>query len=121
MRSWGAGPATDMLVISLSANDILGHQVGPDSPQMRNMALELDRQLADFFDFLRHQIGMASVWMALSADHGVAPLPDFAKTLRIPAANLDAKAIREQINSLLSKKYNQPANTCAISITRSHG
>ena len=48
---------------------------------------------------------MANVWMALSADHGVAPLPDFAKTLRLPAANLDAKALREQINSLLSKKY----------------
>ena len=40
----GTGPATDLLVISLSANDILGHQVGPDSPQMRGMALELDRQ-----------------------------------------------------------------------------
>src|ERR1700693_5383232 len=51
----GAGPATDLLVISLSANDILGHQVGPDSPQMRSMALELDRQLAEFFGFLGHQ------------------------------------------------------------------
>ncbi len=101
----GAGPATDLLVISLSANDILGHQVGPDSPQMRSMALELDRSLAEFFDFLGHQIGMANVWMALSADHGVAPLPEFAKTLRLPAANLDAKALRGQVNSLLSKKY----------------
>jgi hypothetical protein len=101
----GAGPATDLLVVSLSANDILGHQVGPDSPQMRSMALELDRSLAEFFSFLGHQIGMADVWMALSADHGVAPLPDFAKTLRLPAANLDTKALREQINSLLSKKY----------------
>ncbi len=101
----GAGPATDLLVISLSANDILGHQVGPDSPQMRSMALELDRSLAEFFGFLGHQIGMANVWMALSADHGVAPLPEFAKTLRLPAANLDAKALRDQINSLLSKKY----------------
>ena len=103
----GAGAATDLLVISLSANDILGHQVGPDSPQMQSMALELDRSLAEFFTFLGHQIGMANIWMALSADHGVAPLPDFAKTLRLPAANLDAKALREQINSLLSKKYNQ--------------
>ena len=101
----GAGSATDLLVISLSANDILGHQVGPDSPQMRSMALELDRSLAEFFGFLGHQIGMANVWMALSADHGIAPLPDFAKTLRLPAANLDAEALREQINSLLSKKY----------------
>jgi hypothetical protein len=106
----GAGPATDLLVISLSANDILGHQVGPDSPQMRSMALELDRSLAKFFDFLGHQIGMANVWMALSADHGIAPLPDFAKTLRLPATNLDAKALREQINSLLSKKYAKKAD-----------
>ena len=106
----GAGPATDLLVISLSANDILGHQVGPDSPQMRSMALELDRSLAEFFGFLGHQIGMANVWMALSADHGVAPLPEFAKTLRLPAANLDTKALREQINSLLSKKYAKKAD-----------
>ena len=105
----GTGPATDLLVISLSANDILGHQVGPDSPKMRSMALELDRQLADFFGFLGRRIGMANVWMALSADHGVAPLPDFAKTLRLPAANLDTKALREKINSSLSKKYDQYA------------
>lgn len=106
----GTGPATDLLVISLSANDILGHRVGPDSPQMRSMALELDRQLAEFFSFLGHQIGMADVWIALSADHGIAPLPDFAKTLRLPAANLDAKGLREQINSLLSKKYSKKAD-----------
>jgi len=105
----GAGSATDLLVIGLSASDILGHQVGPDSPQMRSMALELDRSLAAFFDFLGHHIGMANVWMALSADHGVAPLPEFAKTLRLPAANLDAKALREQINSLLSKKFAKKA------------
>src|SRR5208282_1552290 len=105
-----AGPATDLLVVSLSANDILGHQVGPDSPQMRSMALELDRSLAEFFDFLGHHIGMANIWMALSADHGVAPLPEFAKTLRLPAANLDAKALREQINSLLSKKFAKKAD-----------
>lgn len=105
----GAGSNTDLLAISLSANDILGHQVGSEAPQMRAMALELDRQLAEFIGFLGHQIGMANVWMALSADHGIAPLPDFAKTLHLPAANLDAKSIREQINSLLSRKYGKQA------------
>jgi hypothetical protein len=105
----GTGPATDLLAISLSANDILGHQVGPDSPQMRGMALALDRQLAEFIDFLGHQVGMANVWMALSADHGVAPLPEFAKTLRLPAAGLDGKAMHERINSLLSEKYGKKA------------
>jgi predicted AlkP superfamily pyrophosphatase or phosphodiesterase len=106
----GAGPATDLLIIGLSANDILGHQFGPDSPQMRSMTLELDRQLAEFFDFLRHQIGMANVWMALSADHGIAPLPEFAKTFRLPAANLDSQVLREKINSLLAKKYAKKAD-----------
>jgi hypothetical protein len=106
----GAGAATDLLVVSLSANDILGHQVGPDSPQMKSMALELDRQLAEFFGFLGHQVGMANVWMALSADHGVAPLPEVAKALRLPASHLDSKALREQVNALLSKKYTKKAD-----------
>src|SRR6266576_390342 len=52
----GAGPNTDLLSISLSANDIVGHQLGPDSPQMRDMAIELDRQLGEFFTFLGHQV-----------------------------------------------------------------
>ena len=105
----GTGPATDLLAISLSANDILGHQVGPDSPQMHSMALALDRQIAEFIDFLGHQIGMANVWMALSADHGIAPLPEFAKSLRLPAAGLDGKALRDRINSELSQKYGKKA------------
>jgi hypothetical protein len=101
----GRGPATDLLSISLSPNDILGHQVGPDSPEMAQMALDLDRELADFFDFLGHQIGLADVWIALSADHGISALPDAAKKLRIPAANLGAPKIEEQINSALTAKF----------------
>src|SRR6267378_2006414 len=105
----GAGPATDLLTISLSANDILGHRVGPDSPLMRGMAVELDRELAEFITFLGHQVGLANIWMALSADHGMAPLPEFAKGLRLPAANLHVDELRKQINSLLSKKYSKAA------------
>jgi predicted AlkP superfamily pyrophosphatase or phosphodiesterase len=101
----GRGPATDLLVVSLSANDILGHQVGPDSPEMHTMALDLDRELADFFSFLGHQIGLVNVWIALSADHGISALPDAAKKLRIPAANLDSHALEAQINSALTAKF----------------
>ncbi len=101
----GRGPATDLLSISLSANDILGHQVGPDSAEMHQMALDLDRELADFISFLGHQIGLANVWIALSADHGVASLPDAVKKLRIPAANLDSKKLEAQINAALTAKF----------------
>ena len=79
----GNGPATDLLIVSLSANDILGHKVGPDSPEMHAMALAHGQQLAGFFDFLGHQIGLANVWIALSADHGVAPVPAVAAQLRV--------------------------------------
>jgi predicted AlkP superfamily pyrophosphatase or phosphodiesterase len=100
----GLGPATDLLSISLSANDILGHQVGPDTPEMQRMALDLDHELADFFNFLGHQVGLANVWIALSADHGVASLPDSVKKLRIPAANLGNDKLEEQINNALTAK-----------------
>jgi hypothetical protein len=101
----GRGPSTDLLAISLSPNDILGHQAGPDSPELRQMALDLDRQLADFFNFLGHQIGLADVWIALSADHGVSAVPEVAKEFRIPATNLGADKIEGLINSSLSAKF----------------
>ncbi len=101
----GAGEATDLLAISLSANDILGHQVGPDSPEMAAMALALDHELADFFNFLGHRVGLANLWIALSADHGVSALPDAAKKLRIPAVNLDAGKIEARINGALTAKF----------------
>jgi predicted AlkP superfamily pyrophosphatase or phosphodiesterase len=101
----GNSGATDLLAISLSANDILGHQVGPDAPEMRAMALALDRELADFFNFLGHQMGLANVWIAFSADHGISALPDVAKKLRIPAANLDFGRFEAQVNNALTGKF----------------
>ena len=105
----GNGPATDLLSISLSANDILGHRFGPDSPQMRGMALALDRQLADFFEFLGKQLGLANVWIALSADHGVSAVPAFAVKLHIPAAGLDGHKFRDRLNETLSNRYGKKA------------
>lgn len=110
----GRGPDTDFLSISLSANDILGHQVGPDSPEMHQMALDLDHELADFFNFLGHQIGLANVWIALSADHGVSTLPDAAKKLRIPAANLGNPKLQEQINGAINAKFSPGRSTTYV-------
>ena len=100
----GRGPATDLLSISLSANDILGHRVGPDAREMRQMALDLDSELADFIDFLGNQIGLVNVWIALSADHGVSSLPEAVQKLHIPAAHLGALKIEEQINHDLARR-----------------
>jgi arylsulfatase A-like enzyme len=72
---------------------------------MHQMALDLDHELADFINFLGHQVGLADVWIALSADHGVSSLPDAVKKLRIPAANLEAGKIEAQLNSVLTAKF----------------
>jgi arylsulfatase A-like enzyme len=104
----GSGPATDLLIVSLSANDILGHKVGPDSAEIQAMAMAMDRQLAGFFEYLGHQIGLANIWIALSADHGIAPLPKVATMLRVPGSNLPIDKIRSQINTGLSAKLSHP-------------
>jgi predicted AlkP superfamily pyrophosphatase or phosphodiesterase len=101
----GIGGETDLLTVSLSANDILGHQVGPDSPEMRAMALATDKELADFFTFLGRQIGFANVWIALSADHGIAPLPSVASKLRVPAEGLNIDELKKQLNKALSARF----------------
>ena len=69
------------------------------------MALALDRELADFFNFIGNQIGLANMWIALSADHGVSALPDAARKFRIPAANLGAGKLEAQINGALTAKF----------------
>ncbi len=112
----GRGPATDLLTISLSPNDILGHQVGPDSAQMQQMALDLDQELADFINFLGHQIGLANVWIALSADHGVSSLPDTVKKLHIPAANLDARKLEAEINNAITTKFSAGHPTAYVKL-----
>jgi len=101
----GQGPVTDLLVISLSANDILGHQVGPDSPKIEAMALALDHQLSEFFAFLGKQIGLGNVWLALSADHGVSPMPSVAEGFHLPAANLDERQLSTKLNEILSARF----------------
>jgi hypothetical protein len=104
----GRGEATDLLIISLSATDILGHELGPDHPQVEAMALALDRQLAEFFRYLDEQFGLTKVWLALSSDHGVGPLPRLAaEKFRLRAANLDGEALRDTANKELAARFPQ--------------
>ncbi len=95
-------------MISLSANDILGHMTGPDSPNMHAMALALDHQIADFVTFLGQQYGQGQFWVVLTADHGVAPLHATDKHLNLPAASPSNKELRTQLNKELSSRLRKP-------------
>ncbi len=109
----GSGPTTDLLVISISSTDILGHRVGPDSPQQHQLFLELDRQLSDFFGFLGRQLGLANVWIALSADHGVFRAPAEAAKMRLPAMSRSNDRVRAELNADLSTRLGVKADYVA--------
>jgi len=72
----GRDTVPDLLGISFSANDRIGHAYGPDSHEVMDVTVRLDRTLARLFGFLDRTVGLANVVMVLTADHGVAPLPE---------------------------------------------
>ena len=106
----GQGPNTDLVTISLSANDILGHQMGPDSDFARQMVLGLDHDLDSFFTWIDKSIGLKNVWLALSADHGVAPVPGEAARLGMNSAAVDMQKVYEGVNARLNARYSPQAN-----------
>jgi predicted AlkP superfamily pyrophosphatase or phosphodiesterase len=103
----GHHPTTDMLTISLSANDGLGHRVGPDAPEMRNMLGQLDQQLDSFFSWLDQNVdgGLANVWIALSADHGIASTPAQAASLGMDSATWDIPKLLAGLNDAMNGKF----------------
>jgi hypothetical protein len=101
----GQSGVTDLLVISLSANDIQGHQLGPDSDSEEQMILSLDRDLDAFDTWLDKTVGLQNVWMALSADHGIPPIPADAAKLGIDSAVVDLDKLYARLNSELNAHY----------------
>jgi predicted AlkP superfamily pyrophosphatase or phosphodiesterase len=103
----GSHPVTDMLTLSLSANDIVGHEFGPDSPQAKQMVDSLDTQLDSFFTWLDKNVpgGLANTWITLSADHGVAPVPAAAQALGMPAATIDTGKFVANLNDAMNAKF----------------
>jgi hypothetical protein len=78
VRNEGLGDdlVPDILGIGLSANDRIGHAFGPDSHEVLDVTVRTDRGLSDFFDFLDVEVGLENVVVVLTADHGVAPMPE---------------------------------------------
>ena len=103
----GHHATTDMLTLSLSSNDGLGHAVGPDAPEMHAMVEQLDQQLDGFFNWLDKNVdgGLANVWIALSADHGVAATPAQAASLGMDAATWDIPKLTAGLNDAMNAKF----------------
>jgi arylsulfatase A-like enzyme len=98
---------TDMLTLSISGTDILGHRVGPDADEQQAIVDALDTDLDGFFSWLDKNIdgGLGNVWIALSADHGVAPSPAIASQLGMNAAQIDTNKLISELNDAMNQKF----------------
>lgn len=94
----GTDDTPDLLCISFSQIDALGHAYGPDSHEVMDAALRLDHVLAAFLSYLDERIGADNYVLVVTADHGVAPLPE-----RSMAARPDGSPMRVRVKDLIAR------------------
>jgi predicted AlkP superfamily pyrophosphatase or phosphodiesterase len=101
----GQRGVTDLLAVSFSSNDYVGHAVGPDDPQVQDMATRTDMLLGKFFSFLDKQVGMKDVLVVFTADHGVAPLPEVNAQRKMPGGRYANGLIENTVQAALEQKF----------------
>ena len=84
----GTGENTDLLTLSFSSNDLIGHNWGPDSQEVMDVTLRSDAIMADLLKFLDDKVGKGKYVVVLTADHGICPLPENSAKNGIDAKRL---------------------------------
>ena len=93
---------TDLLAISLSSPDYIGHQFGPNSVEQQDDFLRLDKEISTFLGYLDSTYGKNNYLFFLTADHGAAHIPDYLKTKNIPAGVF----VYDTLEKILDKQMN---------------
>ncbi|WGQ08641.1 alkaline phosphatase family protein [Pedobacter gandavensis] len=101
----GKDNITDFLAVSCSSTDYVGHQYGPNSIEAEDTYLRLDKDLADFFDYLDHTVGKGNYLFFLSADHGAAHVPGFMAENKLPGGTVDDGPVMKELNGRLEEKF----------------
>lgn len=101
----GQRGVTDLLAISFSANDYVGHAFGPDSKEVHDIALATDQVIDKLFTALDKSVGMDNVVVVLTADHGVAPLPETNVTRKMPGGRLPLGTVSRTVQAALVKRF----------------
>ena len=109
----GQRETTDILAISFSANDRVGHRYGPDSHEVMDITVRTDRVMADLFVFIDARVGLENTVIALTSDHGVMPIPE--KILlardRVPAGRIDLDTVLRGVERDLEARFGPLNNT----------
>ena len=74
----GTGPGTDLLSVSLSATDVIGHRFGPDSREIHDQILRVDRAVGVLLDSLYKLRDSTTITVAFTSDHGAGTIPELA-------------------------------------------
>jgi len=101
----GRHTATDLLAVSFSSNDYVGHAVGPDDPAVRDISIRTDRLLGKLLDAAERSAGVGNILVVLTADHGVAPIPEVNQARKMPGGRISEAVITEKINTALTKRF----------------
>jgi predicted AlkP superfamily pyrophosphatase or phosphodiesterase len=99
----GGRDVTDFLSVSFSTPDYIGHTFGPNSIEVEDMYLRLDKDLADFLTYLDNKIGEGQYLLFLTADHAVAHVPGFATENKLPAGLSSTSAMQRSLNEALQR------------------
>jgi predicted AlkP superfamily pyrophosphatase or phosphodiesterase len=99
-ESLGQSKTTDYLGISFSGVDAVNHFFGPSSLENEDLILQLDRTLAELFEYVEKTVGLGDTLIVLSADHGMAEMPEYATEIGYPAGRLTNDDVCEIANSL---------------------
>ena len=94
-----------MLTVSFSSTDYIGHNFGVNSKEIEDTYLRLDKDLERFFKYLDATVGEGEYTVFLTADHGAIDVPNYLKSVRIPAGYLDNRATKSRFDKFLIKHY----------------
>jgi hypothetical protein len=101
--NFGKGAGPNLLAIGFSSLDKVGHDYGPQSHEIQDILVRLDRTLGDLFAALDRLVGAGNYTVALTADHGVAPVPEQMRAMGIDAGRLSAEAIVARAEQSLAR------------------
>lgn len=105
MEKLGQHDQPDMLAVSFSGLDYVGHAFGPHSLEYEDHILRLDIILETLFSHVDKTIGMNNTLIILASDHGVDLIPEYHQSINVPAGRLNPEEFILTANTALKKKY----------------
>ncbi|MBS1681606.1 MAG: alkaline phosphatase family protein [Bacteroidetes bacterium] len=114
-ESLGKHEVTDFFTISFSSPDYVGHNFGPNSVEIEDTYIRLDKNIETLLAKLDEQVGKDNYVVFLTADHAVEDVPQSLKDAKLPAGYLSEKALSEELNAMLQKNF--PGKNLVESVT----